>query len=84
MYDREEWFLIYFGSQNKHIGLPLFPDYLSVSCDYVTAHNNDSFESNKFVLNLNHSKKQQNFLNCSCRKFYIQKDKLESKVTRIL
>ena len=48
MYGREEWFLISFGSQHKRLELPVFPDYLSVSCNYVTAHNNDSFESNKF------------------------------------
>ena len=83
MYGREEWFLISFGSQHKRLELPVFPDYLSVSCNYDTAHNNDSFDSNKFK-SFNHSKKQQNFLNCSCRKFCIKKDKLESKTTRTL
>ena len=37
MHGREEWVLVWLGSQHKHVERPVqpvFPDYLSVSCDY--------------------------------------------------
>ena len=38
MYGREEWVLAQLGSPHKCVELPfwtVFPDYLSVSCDYI-------------------------------------------------
>ena len=37
MHGREEWVLVYLGSQHKRVERPvqpLLPDYFSVSCDY--------------------------------------------------
>ena len=42
MHGREEWVLVYLGSQHKHVERPVqpeCPDYLSVSGDYAIIYN---------------------------------------------